>query len=135
MKLCIKKDSAPGPDGYGACFYQSFWDIIKVDVINAVLQFFNTGWILPNFNANTLVLIPKTPSADTLSQYRPIAMANFKFKILSKMIADRLAQIMQILFLRNKGGSFMAGTLRSASYLHQKLSTFWMQSLLVETLQ
>nr|ABN09154.1 RNA-directed DNA polymerase (Reverse transcriptase) [Medicago truncatula] len=90
----LNNDSAPGPDGFGSCFYQIYWDIVKEDVIKAVLQFFNTGWILPNFNANTLILIPKTQNADSMDQFRPIAMANFKFKIISKILADRLAQIM-----------------------------------------
>lgn len=36
----LKKDSAPGPDGFGASFYQNYWEIVKNDVINAVLEFF-----------------------------------------------------------------------------------------------
>ncbi|MCH90684.1 RNA-directed DNA polymerase (Reverse transcriptase) [Trifolium medium] len=90
----LNKDSAPGPDGFGAIFFQTFWSIIKLDVINAVMQFFTSGWIMPNFNSNTLVLIPKTDNADSVNDYRPIAIANFKFKLISKIIADRLASIM-----------------------------------------
>jgi hypothetical protein len=41
-----------------------------------------------------MVLIPKSSNADVVEQFRPIAMANFKFKIISKIIADRLAIIM-----------------------------------------
>jgi hypothetical protein len=73
--------------------FKHIWDIVKTDVLSAVLEFFIDGWIMPNFNANTIVLIPKTPSADFVEQYRPIALANFKFKIISKILADRLAQI------------------------------------------
>jgi hypothetical protein len=90
----LNKNSAPGPDGFGAIFFQTFWDIIKNDVINAVLQFFKSGWILPSFNSNTLVLIPKHDHADSISDYRPIAIANFKFKLISKILADRLACVM-----------------------------------------
>ncbi|MCH93266.1 RNA-directed DNA polymerase (Reverse transcriptase), partial [Trifolium medium] len=90
----LNKDSAPGPDGVGAIFFQTYWDIIKHDVYKAVLQFFTSSWLLPNFNANTLVLIPKTDNADTVAEYRPIAIANFKFKIISKILDDRLATIM-----------------------------------------
>lgn len=56
--------------------------------------FFTKDWILPNFNANTIILIPKVPDASSVGQYRPIALANFKFKIISKILADRLAPIM-----------------------------------------
>jgi hypothetical protein len=74
----LNKDSAPGPDGYGAFFYQTYWEIIHQDVVNVVLQFFTSGWIMPNFNYNTLILVPKTQNADSIDQFRPIAMANFK---------------------------------------------------------
>ncbi|MCI05544.1 RNA-directed DNA polymerase (Reverse transcriptase), partial [Trifolium medium] len=80
----MNKDGAPGPDGFGAFFFQSYWEIIKTDVIEAVLEFFQYNWIMPNYNANTVVLIPKEPNADTIAQFRPIALANFKFKVISK---------------------------------------------------
>lgn len=32
---------APGPDGFGGIFfYQKYWDIIKQDVYESILQFF-----------------------------------------------------------------------------------------------
>jgi hypothetical protein len=90
----LNKDSAPDPDGFGALFFQTYWEIIKRDMFRAVLEFFNSGWLLPNFNANLLLLIPKTNHADSVEQYKPIAVANFRFKIISKIFADRLASIM-----------------------------------------
>jgi hypothetical protein len=90
----LNKDGAPGPAGFGAFFYQTYWDIIHFDVTNVVVQFFTDGWILPNFNSNTLILIPKTANVDSIDQFRPIALANFKFKIVSKVLAARLAQIL-----------------------------------------
>ncbi|PNY16800.1 ribonuclease H, partial [Trifolium pratense] len=100
----LNKDSAPGPDGFGGFFYQTYWDIIHKDVVNAVLQFFSSGWILPNFNSNTLILIPKTSNADSIDQYRPIALANFNFKIISKVLADRLAKIMPTIISKEQRG-------------------------------
>jgi len=90
----LKRDSAPGPNGFGAFFFHKYWSIIKADVINVVSQFFSDEWILPNYNSNTIVLIPKQENADSIDQFRPIALANFKHKILTKILADRLAQIM-----------------------------------------
>jgi hypothetical protein len=92
--FALNKDSAPGPDGFGAFFFQHYWDIVQVDVFNAVLEFFISSWILPGFNSNIITLIPKTPDAASIDQFRPISMANFKFKIISKIIADRLASIL-----------------------------------------
>jgi len=50
--------------------------------------------MLPNnFNSNVIVLIPKIPGAKSMGDYRPIALANFQFKIITKILADRLACI------------------------------------------
>jgi hypothetical protein len=60
---------------------------------------------MPNYNANTLILIPKTPNADSIDQFRPIALANFKFKIISKVLADdRLAQILPSIISKEQRG-------------------------------
>jgi hypothetical protein len=64
--FALNKDSAPGPDGFGAFFYQHYWDIVQVDVYNAVLEFFTSSWILPGFNSNIIALIPKTPDASSI---------------------------------------------------------------------
>jgi len=90
----LNNEGAPGPNGFGACFFQTYWDIVHKEVTDAVIQFFQTGWLAPNYNANTLILIPKTSNADSIDQYRPIALANFKFKVITKVMADRLAKIL-----------------------------------------
>ncbi|MCI60091.1 RNA-directed DNA polymerase (Reverse transcriptase), partial [Trifolium medium] len=64
--FALNKDSAPGPDGFGAYFFHLYWDIVKTDVINAVLEFFTTSWILPGFNSNIIALLPKTPDASSI---------------------------------------------------------------------
>jgi hypothetical protein len=92
--LAMNKDGAPCPNGFRACFFQSYWDIVKLEVTNAVMEFFTKDWILPNFNANTIILIPKVPDAINVGKYIHIALANFKFKIISKILTDRLATIM-----------------------------------------
>jgi hypothetical protein len=102
--FALNKDSAPGPDGFGAFFYQHYWDIVQMDVINAVLEFFTTSWILPGFNSNIIALLPKIPEAVSIDQFRPIAMTNFKFKIISKIIADRLASILPNLISEEQKG-------------------------------
>jgi hypothetical protein len=100
----LNKDGAPGPDGFGAFLFQTYWEIIHKELIDAIMQFFISGWILPDYNANTLILIPKHSNADSVDQYRPIAMANFKFKVISKIIADRLTSILPEIISSNQKG-------------------------------
>ncbi|KAK2416760.1 hypothetical protein QL285_039127 [Trifolium repens] len=100
----LNKDSALGPDGFGALFFHTYWDIVHQDLVNVVTEFFTTGFLLPNFNANTLILIPKISNADKIEHYMPIALANFKFKIISKVLADRLAQVMPSFISKEQRG-------------------------------
>ncbi|KAH9741659.1 hypothetical protein KPL70_002710 [Citrus sinensis] len=84
--------SAPGPDGFSGSFYQSCWDIIGADVVNSVQQFFSQGYLLPNLNSNFIVLIPKEPGANEISKFGPIGLENFIFKIILKILANRLGK-------------------------------------------
>jgi hypothetical protein len=84
---------APGPDGFGGHFYQHYWNIIAADVVLSVPSFFLMGNLHTNLYSNLLILIPKTPCADSIGNSRPIALANFQFKIITKILADRLSAI------------------------------------------
>lgn len=45
----LNNDSAPGPDGFGAIFFQTYWEIIKHDVYKAVMQFFYNWLVIAKF--------------------------------------------------------------------------------------
>lgn len=49
--------------------------------------------MLPNYNVKCVVFIPKILNNDSVNHYRPTAIANFKYKIISKTIVDRLANV------------------------------------------
>lgn len=100
----MKAEGAPGPNGFGGFFYQKYWDIVGKDVFNAIRKFFRQGWILPNINANNVVLIPKVANADVIGQFRPISLANYQFKIITKVMATRLVKIASKIISVNQRG-------------------------------
>lgn len=63
--------------GLGAIFFQYFWEVIGNDVYHLVLQFFMQDWLLPNLNSKLVVLLPMFPGADTIENFKPIALASF----------------------------------------------------------
>jgi len=107
----LNGDGAPGPDGFGSHFYQTFWDIVGADLVNSILEFFLEGRLPANINSNMIVLIPKVPGAKSMGEYRPIALANFQFKIVTKIVADNLPRLHRGSFLLSKGVSFGTVTL------------------------
>jgi hypothetical protein len=44
------------------------------------------------------------PNADTINQFRQIVMANYKFKIISKILSDRLAVILPSIISKEQRG-------------------------------
>ncbi|XP_004301904.1 PREDICTED: uncharacterized protein LOC101292910 [Fragaria vesca subsp. vesca] len=86
-------DSALGPDGFNGHFFASCWDIVGVDVVNAVQYFFVNGQLSASFNSGLIILIPKVEHADSTKQFRPIALTDFVFKIIPKILALRLSSV------------------------------------------
>lgn len=85
--------STPGPDGFIGLFYHCCWPIICGDLMRVVVIFFEQGRIAQGFNSNIVALIPKKPGADRISDFGSIAMANYAFKISTKILLDRLGGI------------------------------------------
>lgn len=101
--------SAPGPDGFTGMFFKKFWDSVKTDVCCMVYWFFTHGELTTGLNSNLMVLLPKKNNAVNIEEFRPIVMSNFGFKIASKILASRLANIVdrivspnQFRFIRNR---------------------------------
>lgn len=77
-----------------ALFYQKFWNIVGDDVVVTVLVFLNSGNMDPDVNYTHIIIIPKIKSPEKMSDYRPISLCNVIYKIISKVSANRLKQIL-----------------------------------------
>ena len=101
---------APGPDGFSGIFYHSHWEILAADV-NEFVEVLIQGVEVPRqLNATHLVLIPKTLNPDSVSQFRPISLCNYSYKVLSKVLANRLKVFIPEL-ISSTQNAFVAGRL------------------------
>jgi hypothetical protein len=105
----LPSDKAPGPDGYTGRFYKTCWHIIKADLMAAVITLHqgNTRklWMM---NSAYLTLIPKKVDAKTAGDYRPISLIHSFAKLISKVLANRLAPHLQNLVATNQS-AFVKG--------------------------
>lgn len=104
---------ALGQNKFGGHFYQCFWDVIKQEVFDATLQFFREGWIHPGLNSNAIILIHKFPQVNNIEYIKRIALANFQFMIITKILASRLSSIASKIISSQQRG-FITG--RQISY-------------------
>jgi hypothetical protein len=85
---------SPGPDGFAACFYQKSWVMVKTEVCLAVLDFLNNGIFDNDVNVTHIALIHKKKSPSCVIDYRPISLCNVLYKLIAKVIANRLKKVL-----------------------------------------
>ncbi|GJU12746.1 RNA-directed DNA polymerase, eukaryota [Tanacetum coccineum] len=87
-------DKSPGPDGFTFGFYRRYWNLIEGDVVNAVTWFFHHGRIPNGGNSSFITLIPKIPNANMVKDFRPISLIGSVYKIVAKILANRLVMVL-----------------------------------------
>ena len=104
----MKKGKALGSNNFPIVFFQEFWEIIKFNLLEVVQESHQNKQILKSLNATFLALIPKIGRANSLDQFRPIALCNVTYKIITKLIAKRIKPFLAILISEEQGG-FVGG--------------------------
>ena len=101
---------APGLNGMNALFYQKFWHVVGDTVVLAMLDFLNNGNMLLEINHKNIVLIPKIRNPVKMSDFRPISPCNVIYKIISKVLVNRLKQVLPQIILPTQS-AFVPGRL------------------------
>lgn len=86
------KDKAPSPDGYLMGFFQTCWEVVKEDIMNVFQELFSAGKFEKSLNTTFIALIPKKIRVSEVKDYRPISLINGVYKIISKVLANRLGE-------------------------------------------
>ncbi|XP_019181686.1 PREDICTED: uncharacterized protein LOC109176751 [Ipomoea nil] len=93
--FAMAPDKAPGPDGMNPGFYQHFWDIVGNDISAFILNCLNNRIFPSNLNNTDVVLIPKKKTPEVVADFRPIALSNVIYRIMAKMITQRMKPLME----------------------------------------
>jgi hypothetical protein len=85
-------DKVPGPNGYTGHFYKAAWQVIKVDFMVAISRLLQGDVSrLYLLNSAYITLLPKMTEAMEVKDYRPISLVHSFAKIVTKILANRLA--------------------------------------------
>jgi hypothetical protein len=94
----VVKDSdgnkSPGPDGFNFTFIKEFWGLMRGEFRIMFDQFYGNASLPKGILSYFLTLIPKVKNPEKLGDYRPISLLGCIYKLLSKVLAARLAKVM-----------------------------------------
>jgi hypothetical protein len=87
-------DKAPGPDGFSLAFFQACWEVLKKDIMAISSDFHARGKFEKSLNSTFISLIPKVSGATKLKDFRPISLVSGIYKIIFKVLANRLRLVL-----------------------------------------
>jgi len=100
----MQSGKAPGPDGFNVDFFKACWDIVKKDILEVVEDSRKYKKVLRALNASFIALIPKNENSMTPDGFKPIALCNVVYKIISKVVANRLKSLLPSLISEEQTG-------------------------------
>src|ERR1044072_1885735 len=103
-------NKSPGPDGFNFTFIKRFWDLLKGDIWRVLNEFYEHGRLSKGVNSSFIALIPKVESPIGLNDFRPISLVGCICKIIAKVLAARLRNVMHYLIEENQS-AFVGGRL------------------------
>ena len=104
----MEGDKAPGPNGFTMAFIHKCWRVVEADVMAVFKHFHKYSVFEKSLNASFLTLIPKISSAVNIKDFRPISLVGSIYKLLSKVLANRLRVVLDSLISETQN-SFVGG--------------------------
>ena len=86
----LGSSKAPRPNGFTALFFKKYWSVVKEEVLGCIRNFFLNHILMQEQNHTHIALIPKQSGAHTVHHFRPISLCNIVYKIITKILANRL---------------------------------------------
>ena len=85
---------SPGPDGLPVEVYSQYGEVILQPLLEALFEAEEKG-TLPDSMQEAIIILLSKPGKDKLSRdsYRPISLLNMDVKLLAKILAKRLSQV------------------------------------------
>lgn len=108
--FAMQSNKSTGPDGFPCEFFKTTWSVLSHDFIVAVQSVFRYGFLPKGVNSTILALVPEKTDSLEMKDFCPIACCNVLFKVVSKILANRLKQLLPRIISENQS-AFVQGRL------------------------
>lgn len=79
-----------------------YWNTIGNNLTIVIEEFFREGILHPKLNETFTTLSTKVKSPQSIDQWRLISLSNVSYRILSKVLANRIKQVLQKIISKNE---------------------------------
>lgn len=97
-----------GLHGFSMAFYQENWSLVKEDLVKVFQEFYGRGILNSSMLESYVCLIPKKESVIRVKDFRPISLITSMYKILAKVLANRLKRVLSST-ISEEQGAFVVG--------------------------
>jgi hypothetical protein len=118
----LPNNKSPGPDGFNNEFIKGCWSLIANDYYNLFETFYEQEICMRSINTSHIALIPKKDGPTVAADYRPISLLNTSFKLITKVLANRLQKVIKQIIHKNQYGFIKTRTIQDC--LAWALDTF-----------
>ena len=87
-------EKCPGPDGFNPGFFQHFWLVCSSNIFQECCQWLNNNQFSPLLNSTNIAFILKGNEQKSIKDWRPIALCNVLYKLVAKVLSNRLKTIL-----------------------------------------
>ncbi|KAL0555833.1 hypothetical protein IC582_004334 [Cucumis melo] len=98
----FSNNKSPGPDGFTMEFFKAAWFVLKDDIFNIFRDFHMNCIINKAVNITNIALIAKKEKCAEPADYRPISLTTSIYKLIAKVIAERLKETLPSMVAENQ---------------------------------
>ena len=102
----LAKDKSPRPNGWPVEFFLSFLDMLMDELLHMVEQSKVEGFVSDTLNSTFSTTTPNKNKPKTINDYSPISLCNLAYKIITKIISNRLRTRLADMMSKEQFGFF-----------------------------
>ena len=113
----MENNKSPGFDGLTTKFYKHFWPILSEKLTRVYNHAFRTGILAVSQRRGVISLLFKKGDCTQLKNWRPVTLLNTDYKILTKVLANRLQQVLPLIIHTDQNASIKGRTINDNTRL------------------